>query len=96
MADIDPKISTAPSVTTGPIRGSRKIYVGPLKVAMRAVDLEPSAGEPPLNVYDPSGPYTDPAVTIDINAGLAELRRDWIRGARRCRGSAGPRNPPRG
>ncbi|MEO8142231.1 MAG: phosphomethylpyrimidine synthase ThiC, partial [Sphingomicrobium sp.] len=80
MADIDPKISTAPSVTTGPIRGSRKIHVGPLKVAMRAVDLESSAGEAPLNVYDPSGPYTDPAVTIDINAGLAELRRDWIRG----------------
>ena len=84
MADIDPRISTpaaegTPSVTTGPIRGSRKIHVGPLKVAMRAVDLEASAGEPPLNVYDPSGPYTDPAVTIDINAGLAELRRDWIR-----------------
>ena len=82
MADIDPRITAAPTVTTGPIRGSRKIHVGPYKVAMRAVDLEASAGEPPLNVYDPSGPYTDPAVTIDINAGLAELRRDWIRGAR--------------
>ena len=79
MADVDPRIST-PAVTTGPIRGSRKIHVGPLKVAMRAVDLEPSAGEAPLNVYDPSGPYTDPAITIDINAGLAELRRDWVRG----------------
>ena len=80
MADVDPKISTAPSVTTGPIRGSRKIHVGPLGVAMRAIDLEASAGEPPLNVYDTSGPYSDPAVRIDINAGLAELRRDWIRG----------------
>ena len=68
------------SVTTGPIRGSRKVHVGPLKVAMREIDLEPTSGEPPLRVYDCSGPYTDPAATIDIMAGLAELRRDWIRG----------------
>ncbi len=67
-------------VTTGPIRGSRKVHVGPLRVAMREIDLEPSSGEPPLRVYDPSGPYTDPDVRIDIMAGLPELRRDWIRG----------------
>ncbi len=78
MADYTAPVS--PRVTTGPIRGSRKIYVGPLGVAMRAVDLEPSCGEPSLNVYDTSGPYSDPAVTIDIDKGLAELRRDWIRG----------------
>jgi phosphomethylpyrimidine synthase len=71
---------TAPKVTTGPIRGSRKIHVGPLGVAMRAIDLEASSGEPSLNVYDTSGPYTDPDTIIDINKGLAELRRDWIRG----------------
>ena len=71
LSKVEGRITTAPSVTTGPIRGSRKIHVGPLKVAMRAIDLEASAGEPPLNVYDPSGPYTDPAVTIEINAGLA-------------------------
>ncbi|MBV8238029.1 MAG: phosphomethylpyrimidine synthase ThiC [Sphingomonas sp.] len=65
-------------VTTGPIRGSRKIHVGPLKVAMRAIDLEPSSGEPPLNVYDTSGPYTDPNASIDIMAGLPALRREWI------------------
>ncbi len=82
MADIDPKISN-PSVTTGPIRGSRKVHVegrDGLKVAMRAIDLEPSCGEPPLHVYDTSGPYTDPEARIDIMAGLPELRRDWIRG----------------
>jgi len=67
------------NVTTGPIRGSRKIHVGERKVAMREIDLEPSSGEPPLRVYDCSGPYTDPEATIDIMAGLAELRRDWIR-----------------
>ncbi|HTG63174.1 MAG TPA: phosphomethylpyrimidine synthase ThiC, partial [Sphingomicrobium sp.] len=78
MADIPAR--TELKVTTGPIRGSRKIRVGGLGVAMRAIDLEPSSGEPPLNVYDTSGPYTDPEVRIDIMAGLPELRREWIRG----------------
>jgi phosphomethylpyrimidine synthase len=67
------------NVTTGPIRGSRKIHVGPLGVAMREIHLEPSSGEPPLRVYDPSGPYTDPEACIDIMAGLPELRAPWIR-----------------
>jgi len=71
------------AVTTGPIRGSRKIHVegrGGVRVAMREIDLEPSSGEPPLRVYDTSGRYSDPAARIDIMAGLPELRRDWIRG----------------
>src|SRR3954469_13810092 len=68
------------NVTTGPIRGSRKIHVGERRVAMREIDLEPTSGEPPLRVYDCSGPYTDPVATTDIMAGLPELRRDWIRG----------------
>ncbi|HEX8309124.1 MAG TPA: phosphomethylpyrimidine synthase ThiC [Allosphingosinicella sp.] len=68
------------NVTTGPIRGSRKVHVGPLRVAMREIYLEPGCGEPPLRVYDPSGPYTDSAAAIDIMSGLPELRRDWIRG----------------
>jgi phosphomethylpyrimidine synthase len=78
MADINSKLEIG--VTTGPIRGSRKVHVGPLGVKMRAIDLEPSSGEPPLNVYDTSGPYTDTAVQIDIAKGLTELRADWIRG----------------
>src|SRR5213596_1837252 len=78
MADIPAR--TELKVTTGPIRGSRKIHVGDLKVAMRAVDLEPSSGEPPVRVYDTSGPYSDPQARIDIMAGLPEVRRDWIRG----------------
>ena len=78
MADIPAR--TEIGVTTGAIRGSRKIHVGPLQVAMRAIDLEPSCGEPPLNVYDTSGPYTDPDARIDIMAGLPALRRDWIVG----------------
>jgi phosphomethylpyrimidine synthase len=87
MADIDSKFeNTAPiGVTTGPIRGSRKIHVAAqtgsgIRVAMREIDLDPHSGEPPVRVYDTSGPYTDVHATININAGLAELRRDWIRG----------------
>jgi len=76
MADIPAR--TELKVTTGPIRGSRKVHVGPLGVAMREIDLEPSSGEPPLRVYDTSGPYTDPQARIDIMAGLPSLRRDWI------------------
>ncbi|MBU0660007.1 MAG: phosphomethylpyrimidine synthase ThiC, partial [Alphaproteobacteria bacterium] len=66
------------NVTTGPIRGSKKIHVGPLNVAMREITLEPGSGEAPVRVYDTSGPYTDPNAQIDIMAGLPQLRRDWI------------------
>ncbi len=76
MADIPAR--TEIGVTTGPIRGSRKVHIGPLGVAMREIMLEPSSGEAPLRVYDTSGPYTDAAAAIDIMAGLPDLRRDWI------------------
>ena len=49
-----------------------------LRVPMREIALHPSSGERPLTVYDSSGPYTDPAVTIDITAGLGRLRERWI------------------
>ena len=81
MADINSKLEIG--VTTGPIRGSRKIHVesarfANVRVAMREIALEPSANEAPLRVYDTSGPYTDTSVSIDIAAGLAKLRREWI------------------
>ncbi|MGV3511701.1 MAG: phosphomethylpyrimidine synthase ThiC [Novosphingobium sp.] len=83
MADINSKLEIG--VTTGPIRGSRKIHVESarfpgLTVAMREISLEPSSGETPVRVYDTSGPYTDTNATIDIAAGLPKLRRDWIVG----------------
>ncbi|MEO1731092.1 MAG: phosphomethylpyrimidine synthase ThiC [Pseudomonadota bacterium] len=79
MADINSKVEIG--VTTGPIRGSRKIHVGArtgsgVQVAMREIDLE--GGEAPVRVYDTSGPYTDPNVAIDIHAGLPAHRADWI------------------
>ncbi|GAA0468746.1 phosphomethylpyrimidine synthase ThiC [Parasphingorhabdus litoris] len=79
MADIPAK--TEIGVTTGPIRGSKKIHVAAhsgsgIRVAMREIHLE--GGEEPVRVYDTSGPYTDPDALIDINMGLPQLRRDWI------------------
>ena len=83
MADINSPIEIG--VTTGPIRGSRKVHVptpgdASVRVAMREIELEPSSGEPPVKVYDTSGPYSDTNARIDINAGLPQLRRDWIMG----------------
>jgi phosphomethylpyrimidine synthase len=73
------------AVTTGPIPGSRKIYSAAperadIAVPFREVDLHPSAREEPLRLYDTSGPYTDPAVAIDLEAGLPALRGTWIAG----------------
>lgn len=72
------------TVSTGPLPASRKIFVAgkrfpDVQVAMREIDLTPSAKEKPVRAYDPSGPYTDPAVAIDIRAGLPPLRERWIR-----------------
>ncbi|WP_273417809.1 phosphomethylpyrimidine synthase ThiC, partial [Hyphomonas adhaerens] len=72
---------TTPQVTTGPLPASRKVYTHPLPdlaVPHREIDLHPSANEPPVPVYDTSGPYTDPSVTIDVEKGLARTRRDWV------------------
>ncbi|MGE0740145.1 MAG: phosphomethylpyrimidine synthase ThiC [Hyphomonadaceae bacterium] len=73
-----------PAVTTGPLIGSRKVYASgcahpDLRVPFREVAPHPSANEPPVTIYDPSGPYTDPDVTIDINAGLARTRAEWVK-----------------
>ncbi|MGH8229827.1 MAG: phosphomethylpyrimidine synthase ThiC, partial [Steroidobacteraceae bacterium] len=73
-------------VATKSLPASRKVYVpgslhGAVHVPMREIALHPSCGEGPLTVYDSSGPYTDPAVRIDITRGLARLRDPWI-GAR--------------
>ena len=73
---------------TRPFTGSRKIHVQgsrpDLRVGMREVEQTPThtdAGleqNPPIIIYDTSGPYTDPEVEIDLLRGLAPLRQDWI------------------
>ena len=54
--------------------GSKKLMLG--GVPFREVAL--SGGEPPVRLYDTSGPYTDDSVAINIDKGLASLRREWI------------------
>src|ERR1700729_2323849 len=76
--------TTLPAVTTGALPSSRKIWVTPdeapdIRVPLREIILSQGAGEPDLPVYDTSGPYTDPAVTIDVNAGLARARIAWVK-----------------
>ncbi|TNJ40567.1 phosphomethylpyrimidine synthase ThiC [Phaeobacter sp. B1627] len=72
-----------PKITTGGLPASRKIYVAGemhkgIRVPMREISTHPTAAEPPLPVYDSSGPYTDPEILPDIRAGLAPLRTEWI------------------
>ena len=72
-----------PTVTTGPLPASRKIHVAgeihaDLQVPMRQISLHPTSGEPPVTVYDSSGPYTIEDADIRIEQGLAALRRDWV------------------
>src|SRR6185437_11264449 len=80
-----PKTVSELQVTTGAFPSSRKVHVGSprypdLRVAMREIDLEEGANEPPVRVYDTSGPYSDPTIEADIARGLAELRRSWVVG----------------
>lgn len=74
-------------VTTGSLPASAKRYAranlpGQTGVAINApyreISVHASSGEPPVRVYDTSGPYTDPDVSIDVHAGLSPLRTPWI------------------
>ncbi|WP_370957277.1 phosphomethylpyrimidine synthase ThiC [Bacillus subtilis] len=68
--------------------GSKKVYVegssSDIQVPMREILLSPTTGSfgeeenAPVRVYDTSGPYTDPEVTINIQEGLKPLRQKWI------------------
>ncbi|AJW87541.1 phosphomethylpyrimidine synthase ThiC [Bacillus spizizenii] len=68
--------------------GSKKVYVegssSDIQVPMREIALSPTTGSfgeeenVPVRVYDTSGPYTDPDVTINIQEGLKPLRQKWI------------------
>ncbi|WP_302357587.1 phosphomethylpyrimidine synthase ThiC [Alcaligenes sp. YSL9] len=71
-----------------PLPNSRKIYQTgsrpDLRVPFREISLADTPSHfgaepnPPLSVYDTSGPYTDPSVQIDIRKGLPPLRQAWI------------------
>jgi phosphomethylpyrimidine synthase len=82
-------------ITNQPLPASHKVYVESatrpdIRVAMRAIVLSGANGahngnghseqvQPPVTVYDTSGPYTDPHAATDIRKGLQALRADWIR-----------------
>jgi phosphomethylpyrimidine synthase len=76
-------------LSTQPFPASSKIYVEgsrpDIQVAMREISLSPTtlrSGEleinAPVRIYDTSGPYTDPDITIDVRKGLDTLRSTWI------------------
>jgi len=75
------------SSSTTPFSSSRKVYIAgsrpDIRVPMREIVQSPSpvspGGEenPPVRVYDTSGPYTDPNVAIDVRKGLHPLRQSW-------------------
>ena len=69
-------------IPTGPRAGGVKVYVAgelypDIRVPFREVAVHPSANEPPVTMYDSSGPYTDPTATIDIKRGLPSVKSSW-------------------
>lgn len=77
------------NITRSPFPNSKKIYVEgtihPIRVAMREIELSPtklSNGKlehnPPVTIYDTSGPYTDENSEINIEKGLPRIREQWI------------------
>ncbi|BFM10021.1 phosphomethylpyrimidine synthase ThiC [Simiduia litorea] len=88
---VEKKLSDSAKVDAASIKpfpGSKKIFVQgsqpDILVPMREISLADTAMEfgveknPPVRVYDTSGPYTDSHVAIDVRKGLAEMRRPWI------------------
>ncbi len=79
----------AHNITRSPFPNSKKIYVEgkihPINVAMREIELSPTKlsngtleHNPPVTVYDTSGPYTDENSEINIEKGLPRIRERWI------------------
>ncbi len=62
-------------VTRGPLPASKKVYVGDLKVPMREIALE---NKETFTVYDPSGPFTDSNIELDIMRGIPKTRLQWV------------------
>jgi phosphomethylpyrimidine synthase len=76
-------------ITRSPFPNSKKIYmegkIHPIRVAMREIELSATKlsngtleHNPPVSVYDTSGPYTDENSEIDIEKGLPRIREQWI------------------
>lgn len=77
------------TITTLPFPNAKKVYISgtlyPIKVAMREIMLSPTRlsngrleENPPITIYDTSGPYTDLDKAIDIKSGIERIREPWI------------------
>ncbi|HCX30340.1 MAG TPA: phosphomethylpyrimidine synthase ThiC, partial [Blastocatellia bacterium] len=84
------EIEQTPVNNEKPLPNSRRIYVEGkqpgVRVAFREIDQNATRNfdrsleeNPPVRVYDTSGPYGDPAIPCDVREGLAGLRSEWIR-----------------
>jgi len=99
-ADFIRRTAQLSDAVTQPFPQSRKVYVqgsrADIQVPMREVTLAPTQTNrgveenPPVTIYDTSGPYTDPAVRIDLMAGLADIRTPWIQARGDTEALAGP------
>ncbi len=86
--DREEQLPRAESITRTPFANSTKIYVPgkihDIQVAMREISVDDEAIKGPggcgsvVTVYDTSGPYSDPALNIDVHKGLPRLREKWI------------------
>ncbi|HNU19878.1 phosphomethylpyrimidine synthase ThiC [Hydrogenophilus thermoluteolus] len=88
-APFDARLAKPDAAAVQPFPNSRKIYVtgsrSDIRVPMREIHQAPTPlpgggfePNPPIFVYDTSGPYTDPDARIDIRQGLPPLRAGWI------------------
>ncbi|MCG7966395.1 MAG: phosphomethylpyrimidine synthase ThiC [Candidatus Thiodiazotropha taylori] len=86
--DFIKKTATLSEEVTRPFYNSSKIYVEgstpDIQVPMRQVEQEATSASfgaeenPPIPIYDTSGPFTDPRQTIDLMQGMPDLRTPWI------------------
>lgn len=88
--DFQQKTARLSAEVTRPFSNSKKIYVQgsrpDIRVPMREIaqssthSLDGAVVEenPPITVYDTSGPFTDPAVTVDLMKGMPDVRSGWI------------------
>ncbi len=87
-AQVHERVSGLNTQVIRPFARSRKVHVEGshpnLRVPMREVEQDPTPASfgaetnPPVTLYDTSGPYSDPDVTIDLTHGLAPLRESWV------------------
>jgi phosphomethylpyrimidine synthase len=91
MKTMPEKTPQEQSITVTPFPRSKKVYargaMHDIRVAMREIELDDThrlggatEKNPPVTVYDTSGPYTDPAKRINVREGLERLREQWIVG----------------